>query len=40
MTHGWGKKSGDFFILKQDDLILVKITINLNLVAKRLEQLF
>lgn len=34
MTRGWGKKSGDFFTLKQDNLVLVKIIINLNLVAK------
>lgn len=34
MTRGWGKKSGDVLALKQDDLVLVKIILNLKLVAK------
>lgn len=34
MTRGWGKKTGDVFTLKQDDLVLAKIMVNIKLVAK------
>jgi len=34
MTRGWGKKSGDVLALKQDDLVLAKIMVNIKLVAK------